>query len=155
METFGVPARRVGGCGGDAAGPSGVFRGNLKVSGRFDALVADAQGCIEFERDVLGTVLLRFWRASRDTALSGDGVNPALLGMGKVASEDSVRRGVERIGAEEGTSWPSRRPVGPLLVRAWIATPRSSGSTRHQEGAVVSYNPTKPGRFPRTPAMRS
>ncbi len=36
--------------------------------------------------------------------LRGDGVNPSLLGMSKIASEDSVQRGLERIGAVNGAS---------------------------------------------------
>ena len=85
------------------------------------------------------------------TALRGDGVNPALLGMGKVASEDSVRRGVERIGAEEGTSWLQGHlddTVGPLLSEPWVLDCDTTIKPLygHQEGAVVSYNPKKPGR---------
>jgi hypothetical protein len=45
---------------------------------------------------VLGTILLSVlaghWRYAHINAIRGDGVNPELLGMTKVASEDSVRR---------------------------------------------------------------
>ena len=34
----------------------------------------------------------RDWRYAHMNAIRGDGVNPELLGMTKVASEDSVRR---------------------------------------------------------------
>src|SRR3984893_17031314 len=44
------------------------------------------------KRDVLGTILLAVlaghWRYAHISALRGDGVNPELLGMTKVASED-------------------------------------------------------------------
>ena len=91
-----------------AATPLGhlaFFAEYLKVSGRFDALVADCplhytSPNAPSKRDVLGTVLLSAlagqWRYAHITALRGDRVNPSLLGMSKVASEDSVRRGLER-----------------------------------------------------------
>jgi hypothetical protein len=41
---------------------------------------------------ILLSVLAGYWRYAHIRALRGDGVNPALLGMTKVASEDSVRR---------------------------------------------------------------
>ena len=39
------------------------------------------------------------------SSLRGDRVNPALLGMSKVVSEDAVRRGFERIDAAAGAAW--------------------------------------------------
>ena len=132
----------------------------MKVSGRFDALVADCplhytSPNAPSKRDVLGTVLLSVLagqsRYAHITALRGDGVNPALLGMGKVASEDSVRRGLERIGAEDGASWLQGHlddTVGPLLGEPWVLDCDTTIKPLygHQEGAVVSYNPKKPGR---------
>ena len=91
-----------------AATPLGhlaFFTEYLKVSGRFDALVSDCplhyrSPNAPSKRDVLGTVLLSVlaghWRYAHITAPRGDGVNPGLLGMSRVASEDSVRRGLER-----------------------------------------------------------
>ncbi len=38
------------------------------------------------------SILAGQWRCAHITALRGDGVNPSLLGMTKVASEDSVWR---------------------------------------------------------------
>ena len=98
-----------------AATPLGhlaFFAEYLKVSGRFDALVA-----------VLLSVLAGQSRYAHITALRGDGVNPALLGMTKVASEDSVRRGLERIEAEAGASWLHGHledTVRPLLCEPWV-----------------------------------
>ena len=136
------------------------FAEYLKVSGRFDALVADCplvytSPNAPSKRDVLGTVLLSVLagqsRYAHITALRGDGVNPSLLGMGKVASEDSVRRGLERIGADEGTSWLQGHlddTVRPLLSEPWVLDCDTTIKPLygHQEGAVVSYNPKKPGR---------
>ena len=146
-----------------AATPLGhlaFFAEYLKVSGRFDALVADCplhytSPNAPSKRDVLGTVLLSVlagqWRYAHITALRGDGVNPSLLGMTKVASEDSVRRGLERIGAEDGASWLHGHlddTVRPLLSGPWVLDCDTTIKPLygHQEGAVVSYNPRKPGR---------
>ncbi len=44
--------------------------------------------------------------------------------MGKVASGDSVRRGLERIGADEGISWLQGHlddTIRPLLSEPWVA----------------------------------
>ncbi len=130
------------------------------MSGRFDALVADCplrytSPNAPSKRDVLGTVLLSVLagqsRYAHITSLRGDGVNPALLGMDKVASEDSVRRGLERIGAEAGTSWLQGHldeVVRPLLREPWVLDCDTTIKALYgrQEGAVVSYNPKKPGR---------
>ena len=162
MDTFGGPVHVE--WDPDAAvtplGHLAFFAEYLKVSGRFDALVADCplhytSPNAPSKRDVLGTVLLSVLagqsRYAHITALRGDGVNPALLGMGKVASEDSVRRGVERIEAEEGTSWLQGHlddTVGLLLSEPWVLDCDTTIKPLygHQEGAVVSYNPKKPGR---------
>ncbi len=72
----------------------------LKQGGLFDPWVADCP--LEFrspnapsKRDVLGTVLLSILAGHRRyahiTSLRGDGVNPGLMGMTKVVSEDAVR----------------------------------------------------------------
>ena len=118
-----------------AATPLGhlaFFAEHLKVSGRFDALVADcplhyASPNAPLKRDILGTLMLSIlagqWRYAHITALRGDGVNPSLLGMTKVASEDSVRRALERIGAEDGASWLRGHlddTVRPLLSEPWV-----------------------------------
>src|SRR5450631_397824 len=86
----------------------------LKVSGRFDSWVADCpleyqSGNAPQKRDVLGTVLLSVlaghWRYAHISAIRGDGVNPGLLGMTKVVSEDSVRRAMKGIDVEESEVW--------------------------------------------------
>ena len=146
-----------------AATPLGhlaFFAEYLKVSGRFDALVSDCplhyrSPNAPSKRDVLGTVLLSVlaghWRYAHITALRGDGVNPALLGMSRVVSEDSVRRGLDRIGLEAGVHWLQGHldeVVRPLLSEPWVLDCDTTVKPLYgrQEGAVVGYNPKKPGR---------
>src|SRR2546423_11026517 len=86
----------------------------LKASGLFECWVNDCP--LEYtspnapqKRDVLGTILLSVlaghWRYAHISALRGDGVNPELLGMTKVASEDSVRRASSAMKEEETGPW--------------------------------------------------
>ena len=74
----------------------------LKQAGLFDGWVADCPLTFSSpnaprKRDLLGTVLLSVLsghnRYAHITTLRCDAVNPRLLGMTKVASEDAVRRG--------------------------------------------------------------
>ncbi len=73
------------------------------------------------------------------------------MGIGKVESEDSVRRALKQIGAENGTSWLQDHlddTARPLLSEPWMLDCDTTIKQiyDHQEGAVVSYNPKKPGR---------
>ena len=54
---------------------------------------------------MLLSVLAGHRRYARITALRGDPVNPPLLGMRKVLSEDAVRRNLGKIEEEPGLSW--------------------------------------------------
>ena len=105
--------------------------------------------------DVLGTVLLSVLsghqRYAHINGLRGDGVNPALLGMNKVVSEDSVRRAFAKLDEEAGVAWLQahlQRVYAPLLSEPWIldADVTVKPLYGHQEGAEVGYNPHKPGR---------
>jgi hypothetical protein len=105
--------------------------------------------------DVLGTwmlsVLAGHKRYSHVTAIRCDGVNPGLLGMDKVISEDALRNALKRIPEAQGTAWLDRHlsaSVAPLLDAPWILDTDTTVKPLygHQEGAVVSYNPRKPGR---------
>ena len=132
----------------------------LKTSGLFEKWVEDCP--LKFtspnaprKRDVLGTVLLSVlsghWRYAHISALRGDGVNPELLGMRKVASEDSVRRALSAIQEEEGRRWLKahlRSSYEPLLDEAWALDVDSTVKPLYgqQEEAKVGYNPQKPGR---------
>jgi len=61
------------------------------------------------KRDILGTVMLSVLAGHRRyahiTTLRCDPVNPPLLGMKKVVSEDAVRRALSKIEAEAGRAW--------------------------------------------------
>jgi Transposase DDE domain group 1 len=132
----------------------------LKTSGVFDAWVEDCP--LEYKspnaprkRDVLGTILLSVlsghWRYAHISAIRGDGVNPDLLGMKKVASEDSVRRALMAIEETAGDRWMRRHlkaSYEPLLEEPWILDVDSTVKLLygHQEDATLGYNPIKPGR---------
>jgi hypothetical protein len=132
----------------------------LKQGGLFDGWVA---GCpLSFtspnapsKRDVLGTVLLSVLaghsRYAHITALRCDAVNPPLLGMTRVMSEDAVRRGLGKIAPMPGQEWLQEHLdycTGPLLREPWILDVDTTVKPLygHQQDAVVGYNPTKRGR---------
>lgn len=105
--------------------------------------------------DVLGTwalsVLSGHKRYAHLTAMRCDGVNPGLLGMSKVISEDGLRNALKRIPEAAGCAWLDGHlaaSVAPLLAAAWILDTDTTIKPLYgkQEGAVVSYNPKKPGR---------
>jgi hypothetical protein len=106
-------------------------------------------------RDVLGTMLLSVlsghWRYAHMTSLRFERVNPTFLGMGKVVSEDAVRRSLDKIEEDAGLSWVQEHLdycTRPLLSEPWILDTDTTVKPLygHQEGAEVSYNPHKPGR---------
>ena len=105
--------------------------------------------------DVLGTWMLSILsghrRYSHVTTIRCDGVNPGLLGMNKVISEDALRRALVAIPEDKGVSWLDdhlRESTAPLLDAPWILDIDTTIKPLYgkQEGAVVSYNPKKPGR---------
>jgi hypothetical protein len=105
--------------------------------------------------EVLGTWLLSILsghkRYSHVTAIRCDGVNPGLLGMGKVISEDALRNALKHIPEAEGTTWLDAHlsySMSRLLYVQWILDTDTTVKPLygHQEGAVISYNPRKPGR---------
>src|SRR6204780_2311213 len=107
------------------------------------------------KRDLLGTVMLSVLAGHRRyahvTALRCDPVNPPLLGMRKVVSEDSVRRNLEKIEERAGLNWLRNHLdycTAPLLGEPWILDMDSTVKPLygHQEGAKAGYNPRKPGR---------
>jgi len=132
----------------------------LKTSGVFDAWVEDSP--LEYtspnapqKRDILGTILLSVlsghWRYAHISAIRSDGVNPGLLGMKKVASEDSVRRALLGMEEKESDRWMQRHlkaSYEALLEEPWILDMDSTVKPLygHQEEAKLGYNPTKPGR---------
>ena len=132
----------------------------LKTSGVFENWVNDCP--LQYsspnapqKRDGLGTILLSVlaghWRYAHISALRGDGVNPELLGMTRVASEDSVRRGLLAMKAEESEAWLKKHlqfTYQPLLEEPWALDVDTTVKPLygHQEDAKVGYNPQKPGR---------
>ncbi|MES2353379.1 MAG: transposase [Pseudomonadota bacterium] len=105
--------------------------------------------------DILGTwflsVLSGHRRYSHITTIRADGVMPGLLGMNRAVSEDTVRRGLMAIEEVPGRQWLQAHldaSVWPLLSAPWILDVDVTVKPLygHQEGAVVGYNPKKPGR---------
>jgi hypothetical protein len=159
------PVRIVWQGGNSDSDGVGVY---LKQAGLFDAWVVD---CLlsftspnapqkrdlhsTFGTNMRGTVALSVLAGHRRyahiTALRCDPVNPPLLGMRKVLSEDSVRRSLAKIDGAKGLRWlqnPLDYGTTPLLGEPWILDMDSCVKTLygHQEGAEVGYNPHKPGR---------
>jgi hypothetical protein len=132
----------------------------LKTSGLFDQWVEDCplhytSGNAPEKRNVLGTLLLSVlaghWRYAHMNAIRGDGINPELLGMTSVASEDSVRRGMKALDEAESAQWLKRHlkaSYEPLLQEPWVLDVDTTVKPLygHQQDAIVGYNPHKPGR---------
>lgn len=133
----------------------------LKVSGLYDAFVSDCP--LRYTspnapnvRDILGTLVLSILaghkRYAHITTIRSDRVNPELLGMDVVASEDSVRRALLQLDEAEAVAWLDKHLAGsthPVLSLApWVLDTDNTVKPLygHQEGAVKSYNPRKPGR---------
>jgi hypothetical protein len=143
-----------------AMGQMPVFIDFLKTSGLWDGFVADCpllytSPNAPSQVDVLGTLLMSVLagqsRYAHITGLRGDGVNPELLGMRKVMSEDSARRAFKQASAEKTLEWLRRhlrQTYEPLLEHAWVLDLDSTVKPLYgkQEKAVKGYNPTKPGR---------
>ena len=105
--------------------------------------------------DVLGTWMLSILsghrRYSHVTAIRCDGVNPGLLGMDKVISEDALRRALAATPEAQGVAWLDghlHQSVAPMLDAPWILDVDTTVKPLYgkQEGSIVSYNPKKPGR---------
>lgn len=143
-----------------ALGPVVFFAQFLRAGGRFDALCADAP--LEYHspnapavRDVVGTLLLGIlaghWRYAHLTALRFDEVAPALLGLGRIVSEDSVRRAIRRLDQIGGRTWLQRHlqsSYEELLTSLWVLDIDTTIKPLYgrQQGATLGYNPQKPGR---------
>ena len=132
----------------------------LKVSGLFDAWVEDCPLAYQSnngsdKRAVLATLLLSILaghqRYAHISAIRQDGIHPELLGVEKLVSEDAARRALARIEEASGTAWLDRhlaKTTQPLLSTPWILDLDATVKCLYgkQEGAVVGYNPKKPGR---------
>jgi hypothetical protein len=143
-----------------AMGQMPVFIDFLKTSGLWDGFVADCplrytSPNAPSQVDILGTLMMSVLagqsRYAHITGLRGDGVNPELLGMRKVMSEDSARRAFKQAPSEVTLAWLRlhlRRTYEALLEHAWVMDLDSTVKPLYgqQEKAVKGYNPTKPGR---------
>lgn len=136
----------------------------LKVSGLFDAFVRESPLTYSSpnapdKRDVLGTIILSILaghkRYAHIAGIRCDGVNPDLLGMNKIISEDAARRALLQIEETSGIAWLEgeidrcTRPVISAVSRpSWVLDTDVTVKCLYgkQEGAVVGYNPKKPGR---------
>ena len=141
-------------------GQASFFIEFLKVAGLFDALVADCplvrtSPNAPSNRDVVGTIVLSVLaghkRYAHVTTLRADGVLPELLGIDRILSEDAVRRALAAIDETQGTTWLQRHLdycTAPLFGEGWILDADTTIKPLYgrQEGAVLGYNPKKPGR---------
>jgi len=161
-----------------ALGQLAFFAEFLEVSGLFDRWAA---GCpMDYTspnaptvRDVLGTWLLSILDGQRRyahvTGLRGDAVAPQILGMNKIVSDESLRRGLAHLAPTLGKGYPeadrNRRETQLARSTAWMDAALAESSREalttdwildcdatvkllygHQDGAEVGYNPSKPGR---------
>ena len=132
----------------------------LELCGHFDTL---CQSCpvqltspnAPRTRDVLGTLLMGIlcgqWRYAHLSAVRFDPVNPGLLGMEKVVSEDSARRFLGAMSDGQSGQWlhgQLRACYGALLTVPWVLDVDTTIKPiyGHQDAAKKGYNPTKPGR---------
>ena len=123
--------------------------------------------------DVLGTWMLSILdghcRYAHVGALRGDGVVPSILGMSKIIGDDSLRRALGAIAPEpddkhtaeqraaqqaqlaRSVQWMQeqlKHSIAQATATAWILDCDTTIKVLYgkQDGAVVSYNPHKPGR---------
>ena len=124
-------------------------------------------------QDILGTWLLSIldgqWRYAHISGLRGDSVSPQILGMKRILSDESLRRALMHLApcpekartdderarreaqlarSEQWMDQALRESIGEALVTAWILDCDTTVKVLygHQAGAVLGYNPQKPGR---------
>ena len=136
------------------------FVSYLKTSGLFDRLVGDAPFRYRSPnapevRDVVGTAVLAivcgFTRYVHINRLRNDAVLAALLGLGRIVCEDSVRRALKSADGRELDAWLSRHErdvFDRLLAYEYVLDVDNTVKPvfGHQEGAEPGYSPQKPGR---------
>jgi hypothetical protein len=105
--------------------------------------------------EILGTILLSVLSGHRRYAhisgMRGDSVLPKLLGIGKLRSEDSIRRAFANQDEDALTLWmdlQTGKTHDALLEHDWVLDLDATVKTLYgkQEEARVGYNPMKPGR---------
>jgi hypothetical protein len=141
-------------------GQLAYFAQYLNATGVFERWVSGcplrySSGNAPEVKDVLGTMLLSLLaghkRYAHVSALRGDSVAAQALGMGKVISEDALRRAVARLEPQASEHWQRQalmHSVRAALDRPWIMDIDASIKPLfgHQEGAELGFNPHKPGR---------
>ena len=120
---------------GAAATPHGqlaFFAEFLSTTGVFDRWVSDCpltyrSGNAPDKRDVLGTLMLGLLAGHRRyahiSALRGDALAAAALGMNKIVSEDALRRALGRIDEPQATVWMRAalmHSVREALDKPWV-----------------------------------
>ncbi len=132
----------------------------LKLGGRFDPWVKDCPLSYRSNNapkkvNILGSLFLSILsghkRYAHITNLMSDQVNSRLLGMTKVVSDDSARRGLQKIEEKAGIEWLQNHLQScyePLLTAPWILDVDVTVKPLYgqQQGAKIGYNPQKPGR---------
>jgi hypothetical protein len=132
----------------------------LKASGLFEAWVANCPLAYKSnnasdKRAVLATFLLSILaghhRYAHITAIRNDGIHPELLGVEQLVSEDAARRALAKMDESSGVAWLEHhlaKTTQPLLSTPWILDLDATVKCLYgkQEGALVGYNPKKPGR---------
>ena len=94
---------------------------------------------------------LGYKRCAHITTLRADGVTPELLGIQRVVSEDAVRRALRAIEETPGVNGLQSHidaSVLPQFDAPWILDVDAAIKQlygKQQEGAVMGYNPKKPG----------
>lgn len=132
----------------------------LNVSGLFDAFVTDCplsytSNNASSKREVLVTLLLSILaghnRYAHISAMRNDSIHPSLMGVTKLVSEDAARRALARMDETKGVAWLDHHLSAltqPLLATPWILDLDATVKCLYgkQEGALIGYNPKKPGR---------
>lgn len=132
----------------------------LKTAGLFDKWIKNCplkyqSNNASESRDILGTLMLSLLaghkRYAHMMSIKSDRVTPDLLGMSRVVSDDTVRRALKTLDTKSGVEWSKdnlKNCVRGLLVEPWILDMDTTVKPLygHQEGAVLGYNPHKPGR---------
>lgn len=107
------------------------------------------------KRAVMGTIFLSILaghtRYAHISSLDGEQVAADMLGIGEIVSHDSVSRSLTRGVEEVWEEWQMEQALKcflPLTTTDYILDMDVTIKPLfgHQEGAVVSYNPHKPGR---------
>ena len=133
----------------------------LKVSGLFENLISSfplnySSNNSSSKKDIVGTLMLSVLsghnRYAHSNSLIGDKINPKLLGMKKIVSDHTTRRGIKSLDYEAAKSCMEEqmhKVYEDLLSKdSWILDIDTTVKTIYgnQENAVVGYNPLKRGR---------